>query len=80
MKVKLNITSDKLLDERIEALMLDLEKAHDEISQLQCANDSKSGKIQGKLIMLKDNFSNKNKIQTAVTDTCIFQWLRISQI
>ena len=69
MKVKLNITSDKkLLDERIEALMLDLEKAYDEISQLKRANDSKSGKIQEKLVMLKDDFSNKNKIQTAVTD------------
>ena len=48
--------------------MLDLEKAYDEISQLKRASDSKSGKIQGKLVMLKDDFSNKNKIQTAVTN------------
>ena len=70
MKVKLNITSDKkLLDGRMEALKLDLEKAYDEISQLKRANDSKSGKIKKgiheKLIMFKDDFSNKNKIQTS---------------
>ena len=47
MIVKSNITSDKkLLDEKIEALKLDLEKAYDEISQLKSANDSKSDKIK----------------------------------
>ena len=47
MIVKSNITSDKkLLDEKIEALNLDLEKANDEISQLKHANDSKSDKIK----------------------------------
>ena len=47
MIVKSKITSDKkLLDEKIEALKLDLEKAYDEISQLKRANDSKSDKIK----------------------------------
>ena len=56
MKVKLNITSDKkLLDGRIEALKLDLEKAYDEISQLKCANDSKSGKIKKEIHEKHDN-------------------------
>ena len=47
MIVKSNITSDKkLLDEKIEALKLNLDKAYDEISQLKRANDSKSDKIK----------------------------------
>ena len=47
MTVKSNITSDKkLLDKRIEALKLNLEKAYDEISQLKRANDSKFDKVK----------------------------------
>ena len=68
MIVKSNITSDKkLLDEKIEALKLDLEKAYDEISQLKRANDSESDKIKN---CEEINKELREKLQSVEESTC----------
>ena len=47
MKIKSNVSSGKkLLDDKIDALHSDLQKANDKINQLKCPNDSKSNKIR----------------------------------
>ena len=47
MKIKYNISSDKkLLDDKVDALHSDLQKANDEINQLKSANDSNLNKIR----------------------------------